>query len=169
MLTLLNRLDRLAARFEYGAMVFLMAALTLILVAQVLLRYFFASPIFWAEDVAVQILAVSTCLGISYLIYRNDMIKVDFLLAWLPEKAVRPLNRVILAVGLSAMLLVCFHAAEWLLRPENRLNTSPTTGLPRWYNHLAMVACFHLAAFHLFVKLLSPSVAAAPVAEEESC
>ena len=42
----LNRIDRAVGRCEYALLVLLMAALTLILVAQVVCRYFFGSPIF---------------------------------------------------------------------------------------------------------------------------
>lgn len=169
MLKLLQTLDQKLARIEYWAMVVLMAALTLMLVAQVLLRYVFNNPIFWAEDVAVQILVLATCIGVSHLIYQNDMLKVDFLLAMLPEKAVHTLQRLIVAVGLLTMLLVCVYAVDWLLRPENRFLASATTGMLKWYNHLGMVVCFHLMAWHLLVKLLSPKHTAEHAEESASC
>lgn len=158
-MNMLNRLDEGIARIEYWMMVALVAALTLILVAQVVLRYFFSSPIFWAEDVAVQILTLASCLGVSYLIYQNDMVKVDFLIALLPEWAVSLFHRLIYLIGFVTLAVVCFYAAEWLLRPENRMLLSSTTGLPKWYNHLGMIVCFHLMALHLLVKLLSPVTA----------
>lgn len=156
MLTVLKHADRLIARIEYGAMIVLMAALILILTAQVVLRYFFASPIFWAEDVAVQILTAATCIGVSYLIYRNDMVKVDFLLSILPESVVKLMKRGIYLIGFAAMMMVGIYAAEWLMRPENMMLVSPTTGLLKWYNYLIMVICFYLTAFHLLVKLCLP-------------
>lgn len=167
-MNMLNRLDEGIARIEYWVMVALVAALTLILVAQVVLRYFFSSPIFWAEDVAVQILTLVSCLGVSYLIYQNDMVKVDFLLSLLPERALGLFHRVIYLISFVTLAVVCFYAAEWLLRPENRMLLSSTTGLPKWYNHLGMIVCFHLMALHLLVKLLSPVTATSATLLEDA-
>lgn len=168
-MNMLNRLDAGVARIEYWVMIGLVAVLTLILVAQVVLRYFFSSPIFWAEDVAVQILTLVSCLGVSYLIYQNDMVKVDFLISFLPERALGLFQRVIYLLSFITLAVMCFHAAEWLLRPENRMLLSSTTGLPKWYNHLGMIVCFHLMALHVLVKLLSLVTATpTPIAEEAS-
>lgn len=153
MLNRLKSIDKCVAQLEYLAMIALMVALTLILVAQVVWRYCFASPIFWAEDVAVQILTLLTCIGISYLIYSDDMIKVDFVLAMLSEKAAFVLKKGVYALGLVVMLVVCFYAIEWVIQPENRFVVSSTTGLPKQYNYFLMVGSFCLMAWHLLVKV----------------
>lgn len=170
MCAVLNRIDRAVGRCEYALLVFLMAALTLILVAQVVCRYFFGSPIFWAEDVAVQILTLATCIGVSYLIYRNDMIKVDFLLVMMPPAAVALMQRAVYLAGFIVLAVMACYAAEWVMRPENRFVVSPTTGLLKWYNYLGIAASFFLMAWHTLVKLFAPAGAAAQaVAEGESC
>lgn len=155
---MLKKLDNGIAKLEYIIMMLLMSALILILVAQVVLRYFFSSPIFWAEDVAVQILAILTCVGISYLIYANDMIKVDLIHAMLPEKTAALLKRGVDLVALLVMLVVCFYAVQWVMLPENRFVVSATTGLPKQYNHFLMVGSFFLMSWHLLVKVLCPNV-----------
>ncbi|WP_274572074.1 TRAP transporter small permease [Neisseria leonii] len=159
MMDVLNRIDRCIARAEYAAMVGLMAALTVILTAQVALRYVFGNPLFWAEEAAVQMLVLATCIGTSYLIYRNGMLKVDLLAAILPETIHRPMQRVITAAGLLTLLAVCAYGVIWLMRPENRFLLSATTGMPKWYGHLAMTVCFGLMAWHLAVQLIRPHAA----------
>ncbi|WP_066106059.1 TRAP transporter small permease [Gallibacterium salpingitidis] len=156
MLQPLISIDRLIARFERTVVMVLILAIVFILIAQVVLRYFFANPIFWAEDVTVQMLGAVTCVGVSYLTYRNEMVKVDFLLMLLPKSTIGLVQRLIYFIGLVTMCIVCWYAIDWIVRPENQLSISPTTGLLKWYNHLFMVICFHLMALHLFVKCLAP-------------
>lgn len=156
---MLKNIDKFVAKLEYGIMMFLMTVLTLILVAQVILRYFFSNPIFWAEDVAVQILAILTCVGISYLIYANDMIKVDLLGSMLPAKTLAIVQRVVYVLAFLVMLVVCFYAIDWVVQPENRFAVSPTTGLPKQYNHLLIIGSFCLMTWHLAVKAIYPQAA----------
>ena len=60
---LITMIDRLIGQIEYALLIGLTVSLTLILSAQVVLRYFFSSPLFWAEEVAVQILISATIIA----------------------------------------------------------------------------------------------------------
>lgn len=152
---LLDTLDHKIARTEAFLLVLMMIVLTLILVSQVVLRYFFNAPLFWAEEVCVQLLISATFLGISYLIYQGDMIKVDFLLELLPEQASRFIELLLRLVGLATLSLFCVVATQWILQPEIQLDVSPTTGIPNWYNYLLVVISFYLMSWHLLVKTLT--------------
>ena len=56
MINALLRIDRWIAGFEKGLVIVLTGLLTGLMCTQVILRYVFNSPIFWAEEVAVQFL-----------------------------------------------------------------------------------------------------------------
>ncbi|MCG3726157.1 TRAP transporter small permease [Vibrio cincinnatiensis] len=155
MLTFIHRCDRMLARLEYSLLIFAFVALTLILSAQVIMRYFFSSPIFWVEEVAVQILISATFLGVSYLTYLDKLVRVDMILANINRSARRRLTWVITLTSLLTVLLIAFHATEWVFRPENQFDTSPTTGILKWYNYLTIVIGFYLMAIHLMVKMLT--------------
>lgn len=154
---ILKKIDDGIARLEYGVLVLLMAGLTLILVAQVVFRYFFSSPIFWAEDVAIQLLTLATGIGISYLIYQNDMIKVDFFLTIIPKSTAQMLQKIIFGLSFITMLIVSIYATGWVMRPENHYLISPTTGLPKWYNYAWMIVSFYCMGWHFLAKCISPS------------
>ncbi|OBW93257.1 hypothetical protein QV01_02635 [Gallibacterium genomosp. 3] len=149
-------LDRFIANIERIIMILLVLFMTSILIAQVICRYFFSNPIFWAEDVAVQLLGAITCIGVSYLLYKNEMVKVDFLLLLVPKSMINIMQRIIYLIGFVTMCIVSWYAFHWLMQPENHIAISPTTGLLKWYNYLVIVSCFHLMAWHLLVKLFSP-------------
>lgn len=155
MFEIFHKADNWLAKFEYLLLTLLMAALTLILSAQVVLRYFFNSPLFWAEEISVQILIAASFMGISYLLYANKLVRVDALLALFNEPALHRLLTVLQGVSLLTLLTLCYIATVWILRPEVRADISPTTQLPRWYNYAILVASFYCMSWHQFVKFIS--------------
>lgn len=157
MFTLLRTLDGWLGKAESSFLALLTGILTLILTAQVILRYFFNSPLFWAEEVAVQILISATFIGVSYLIHTGRLVRVDFLLMMLGKGARAGLERALDLVGLITLLALCWFATEWIMRPEVRADLSPTTQLPRWYNYAVLVVAFYTMAFHMLVRVIVPA------------
>ena len=157
MFMLLRTLDGWLGKAESGFLALLTGILTLILTAQVILRYFFNSPLFWAEEVAVQILISATFIGISYLIHTGRLVRVDFLLMMLGKGARAGLERALDLIGLITLLALCWFATEWIMRPEVRADLSPTTQLPRWYNYAVLVVAFYTMSFHMLVRVLVPA------------
>ncbi|MCB1756807.1 MAG: TRAP transporter small permease [Gammaproteobacteria bacterium] len=154
--TLLRTLDRWLGKFEYTLLALLTGLLTLILTAQVILRYFFNSPLFWAEEVAVQILISATFIGVSYLIHTGRLVRVDFLIL-LSQGALRHWGeRALDVVGLLTLIVLCYFATDWIMRPEVRADLSPTTQLPRWYNYAVLVVAFYTMAFHMLIRVIWP-------------
>lgn len=153
MLSLLRKLDRALGMFEYVLLASLMAILTVILTSQVILRYFFNSPLFWAEEVAVQILISASFIGTSYLIYTGRLVRVDFLILMSKGVVRRWAERLLNLTGLLTLLALCYFATDWILRPEVRTDVSPTTQLPRWYNYAVLVVAFYTMAFHMAIRV----------------
>lgn len=154
MTKLIERLDSWLARVELTVLIGLVTALTLILTAQVILRYVFNSPLFWAEDVSVQILIAVTFIGTSYLAFDDSLVRVDFLLEQLPHRARDALVFLLRLIGFVVLAIFCYYATDWIMRPEIKADISPTTGLPRWYNYAVLVGAFYCLTWHVLVKLL---------------
>lgn len=163
---LITTLDRLVGKIEYTLLIGLTASLTMILAAQVVLRYFFNSPLFWAEEVAVQILISATFIGVSYMLHTNQLVRVDLLLVALRGAAAVWVARLLNLVVLATLLVLCYYATDWILRPEIKADVSPTTGLPRWYNYGVLVGAFYCMCWHQLIQLLCPP--AKPVFVEEA-
>ncbi|PSJ38669.1 TRAP transporter small permease [Zobellella taiwanensis] len=157
MFKIINLLDKLLGRLEYGLLVVLTAALTLILAAQVILRYFFSSPLFWAEEVSVQILISATFIGVSYLLFSHKLVRVDFILENLGKPWGAWLHKALQLLSLLVLLVLCYFATDWILRPEIKADVSPTTQLPRWYNYAVLVASFYCMAWHQLIQLITPN------------
>lgn len=157
MLRIINKVDGFLGKIEYGLLILLVVCLTFILSAQVVLRSFFSSPIFWAEEVAVQILISATFIGVSYLLYSRKLVRVDFILSVLKKPYSVWLEKILELVALGVLVTLCYYATEWIMRPEIKVDVSPTTQLPRWYNYAVLVVSFYCMSWHQFVKIICPA------------
>lgn len=154
MFQLIQKLDRGVASAERVLVVVLTAAITLIMMAQVILRYAFNSPIFWAEEVSVQLLVFVTLFGLSLLVHQNQLVTIDFLPRALPLCARHALLALLGAITLVLFAYIGWLSWEWVQRDDVRIELSATTQLPRWYNYSAVPLALALLVWHQFVAIL---------------
>lgn len=151
---LIQAIDRWLASAERLLAIALTATLTCIMMTQVVLRYFFNAPLFWAEEISVQILVFITLFGISILVHKGELVTIDFL-----PRALNPRGRHWLAVlhGVVFLALLGFVAklgVEWVMRADVQLEIGATTQLPRWYNYAALPGALLAMSFHQFAAVL---------------
>ena len=155
MLRVLNGMDSILGHIEKILLFLFCLALTGIMITQVILRYFFGSPIFWAEEVSVQFLIFITVFGVSYLTKIQQHISIDIILTQLGPAASKALKIILGLFFLILMLFICFYAWEWVLRPDVQAEKSGTTGLPRWYTYISLPLALSFLCWHQFVVLLN--------------
>jgi len=154
MYALIQTLDEALAKLEKALVIALTAAIAGIMMAQVIQRYFFSDPIFWAEEISAQLLVFVTLFGLSLLTQAGQLVTIDFL-----QRALGPrVGQLMLALlGLVFLGLVVFMAKlgwQWVNLPESRLELGATTQLPRWYNYSALPLAMAAMAFHQFAAVL---------------
>jgi len=154
LLPLIFSLNDQVARLERWLTIVLAGTIATIIVAQVVLRYGFNAPLFWAEEVAAQLLVFMTLLGLSLLIHAERLIAIDFV----PKLAgTRGRHVLAAAFGLSIIALLLFIAwlaYGWISQPQVRLEMSSTTRLPRWYNYAVLPVALGLMVLHQAVTVL---------------
>jgi TRAP-type C4-dicarboxylate transport system permease small subunit len=161
MFDLIQKIDRGLASAERGLVVALTAAMAGIMMTQVVMRYFFSAPIFWAEEISVQLLVFVTLFGLSLLVQRGQLVSIDFLPRAL---APRPRHALLALLGCVMLALLGFLAWlgwDWVNRPEVRIELGATTQLPRWYNFSALPLAFALMTWHQLAAILRELRAAA--------
>ena len=91
--------DRVGAVNDWAGKMasYLLVPLTLVVVFEVIMRYFFDAPTIWAWDVNIQFLAVLTVVGGGYTLLHNSHIGVDILVVNRPPR-VRAMIEVITSV-----------------------------------------------------------------------
>lgn len=103
-----QRIDRVTGWLDevvQGVLILVMAAIFVLMMTQVLLRYVIHSPIIWIEEVAAYLLPLLALWGTAVCLRHGTHIKVDFILQAMP----RPLKR---AISIGIYLLVFYLAAK---------------------------------------------------------
>jgi TRAP-type C4-dicarboxylate transport system permease small subunit len=154
MIRFLRKTDDFLAAVEKLLITLFTGALVLILTAQVILRYVFSRPLFWAEEISLQFLVFSTLIGLSLLLRSRRMIAIDMITSHFPDSWNHKWNMVLQFLGLVTIGYFAWHGTLWLLRPEVRMELSPTIGIPIWYNYAMFPLTFYAMAYHLLVGLL---------------
>ena len=151
---ILERADAALAAAEQVVVVLLTGGITAIMMAQVVLRYFFSAPLFWAEEISVQLLVFASVFGLSLLTRRGDLVSIDFL----PRALTPPMRHALMAalgfVMLAMLVYVATLAWGWISRPEVRLELSATTQLPRWFTYAVLPVGLACMAVHQACAIL---------------
>ncbi|WP_332670499.1 TRAP transporter small permease [Aromatoleum sp.] len=161
MFDLIQKTDRGLAVIERGLVIALTAAIACVMMAQVVLRYFFSAPIFWAEEISVQMLVFATLFGLSLLVHHGRLVTIDFLPQALPARARHGLIAALGVVMLALFAFVAWLGWEWIARPEVRIELGATTQLPRWYNYAVLPFALTLMGLHHFAAILRDARACA--------
>lgn len=156
----IQKTDRGLAIIERAIVVLVTGAIACIMMAQVVMRYFFSAPIFWAEEISVQMLVFGTLFGLSLLVHHGQLVTIDFLPQALRPRARHGLQAALGCVMLGLFVFVSWLGWEWISRPEVRLELGATTQLPRWYNYSVLPAAAAVMAWHQFAAILRDARAA---------
>lgn len=162
---LIQRIDRGLVTGERALVMLLTAAIAVIMMLQVVLRYFFSAPLFWAEEISVQLLVFVTLFGMSLLVQQSQLVSIDFLPRALSGRSRHLWLAMLGVVMLALWLFLAWLGWEWVRRPDVRMELGGTTQLPRWYNFSALPVAMALMAWHQFAAVLRDLRAAWQVAE----
>ncbi len=120
----------------------------------VFMRYFLSSPIFWAEEISVQLLVFATLFGLSLLVHHGQLVTIDFLPQALGPRARHALFTALGVVMLALFAFLFWMGIDWVNRPEVRMELGATTQLPRWYNYSVLPAAMAAMTWHQFAAVL---------------
>jgi len=104
-------ISRIWGRLEEGAIAFLLAAMTLLTFAQVVLRYVFNSGMVWALEATFYLFAWLIMVGISYCVRVHAHIGIDLIVKMLPAVPRRTVG--LIAIALSILYAVLMAWGSW--------------------------------------------------------
>jgi TRAP-type C4-dicarboxylate transport system permease small subunit len=143
MLDLLSRELNRAAEWTMGI---LLAALTVLVGAQIAGRFLFAYSIFWSDELARFLLVWIAFLGMSVGVRRGAHPGVDSLVRALPCRFRRAAVYAAIACSLLFFLVMVWHGA--LLAQRTWLQRSPSLGLRMSLPYLAVPVAGLLMSLH---------------------
>ncbi|CAM5280845.1 TRAP-type C4-dicarboxylate transport system permease small subunit [Aquamicrobium terrae] len=143
--------EKLFVAANRWAMILALAAMSVIVFANVVLRYLTNYSLVWAEEVARYLMIWMTFLGAGLVLRFGGHVAVDNLHHVLPPRAAR-----LLRVGLAALLLAFFAAMAWegvLYMKAARYQTTPATGISFSYVYAVFPIGFALLIVHSLLVL----------------
>lgn len=127
--------------------------MSVVLFAQVIMRYFLRSPFVWSEELARYLLVWSAILGVSLAVREGRHISVDFLPVVLGERSNR-IFAVLAHLGVLAFSIIMVTASVPLIQRLAMIGqTSPALGIPMWWIYAAVPAGFALATLRTLQAL----------------
>ena len=143
-MSILNKLDK---NFEFICLAVLLAVMTVLSFANVVMRYCFRAPIFWSDEVCCYCLALSAFFCLPASIRYRTAIRVDTLTAVLP-RSVQKVLQIVCDVIMIVFLAICVKGGIDVAANAAKIaQKSPALQIPVSFLYVIMTFCFLLAIF----------------------
>jgi len=120
------RLWRAYDRCLEALVVLLMAAMVIIMAAQVVARYVFVNPFVWAEEIAAYLFIWVVFLAAGLAFQRRAHIALDFFVRMLPRRVFRGLHLTLSLVVLLFLVLLAYEGI-WFVEAQRGVPAYTTT------------------------------------------
>lgn len=121
--------------------------------ANVVGRYFFGAPIFWAEEAMIFLVIWAVFLGFVAVTAKGEHLKMDLLAQRLPSRAQAVLNRLGLLLGVAVMLFLALQSGASLERLWRFGMRSIALDIPMVIPHAAVPVGFVFSAIATAILL----------------
>ncbi len=125
-------MSRIVDWFEVSVLSAGTAALAILLIANVVARTFFRS-IYFAEEAAQFLIILVTFVGTSYAARKARHIRMGAILEAMPPKMEKVFVLLMSAVSALVMLILAYHAFQYMEQVRFRRQTTPSLRAPYWY------------------------------------
>lgn len=140
-----RRLGYIINGFEVSILVFCVAALAVLLIANVFCRTFFQS-IYFAEEISKFLVILITFAGVSYGVRKARHIRMGALLDAMPPKVEKVFIIFISLVSAITMAIMAWFSLKYLLNAMNMAHRTPALRVPTWTFYIIIPIGFGLAS-----------------------
>ena len=156
-LTPLQKINRqigiLVNGMEVSILVFCVAALAVLLIANVFARTFHES-IYFAEEVSKFLVMLTTFTGVSYGVRKARHIRMGAFLDAMPPAMEKAFIIVICTISAVVMAIMCIYSWEYLVNAMEKGHMTPALRVPKWTFYVIMPIGFGLAAIQYLRTIL---------------
>ena len=132
---------------EEAIMVIFLIAMTCVMMLQVVMRYFFKSPLIWPEEFCRYCFVASVMFATGYCIRKGTMLRVDVVINLFPKKVALGLDIFSKVIALAFCLILIKPSFQVMTAAQKMGQLSPSMQMPIvWLYALAPVG-FILGAF----------------------
>jgi TRAP-type C4-dicarboxylate transport system permease small subunit len=147
-LTFFKRLNNYAGTvvngMEVSILVFCVAALGILLIANVFARTFFQS-IYFAEEVSKFLVMLTTFAGVSYGVRKARHIRMGAFLDAMPPRMEKGFIIIISLISAIVMGIMAWASYEYLVNAMNKGHMTPALRVPKWTFYVIIPIGFGLA------------------------
>jgi TRAP-type C4-dicarboxylate transport system permease small subunit len=131
-----------------------LGAMALLVTLDVVLRNVGAGGLPWVNEVSEYSLPIATLLVAPWLLHRNEHVRLDVLLASLPRKVSRALERAADVFGMAICAIFVWYSVR-LIVDSARLGSMvvKTLTVPEWWQYALVPVCFGLLAVEFARRL----------------
>ena len=124
------------------------AVMSLAVLAQVIMRYFFQNPLIWGDELAKYALAYMTFIGASVALRKGELACMDLLVDKFPPAAKRIVLMLVMSLNIALIVFLLVCAVNLLGQRSVLTQSSPAMGLPMQY----VYACMPIGLFLMAVQ-----------------
>ena len=140
--------------FEEVFIVFLMAAMSLLIGTQIFMRYVMQASLSWSEELARYFFIWMTYLGIAYAVRKDAHIRVTMALELLPFRA-QIATRILTHIIFAAFAFFVMYQGWFLVEKTLRFGQkSASLGIPMGLIYLAPLTGFGLTGLRLVQAII---------------
>ena len=141
-----HRLILIIDQVETGIIAGSVAALAVLLIANVIARTFFQS-LYWADEVARFLMILITFVGTSYAARKARHIRMGAFLDMMPARLEKVFIIVISAFSAGVLLLFAFFAFQYMSQMQRLGQTTPALQVPYWLFMIIVPIGFAMGGF----------------------
>lgn len=131
----------------------LLLVATAINFANVIGRYLFGAPIFWAEEILVFIVIWSVFVAVPSIAYRGDHVRMDLFSARFPPAWARLVNGAVAGLFVACALFVVVQSSRVVALHLRTGAVSVAAGVPLAIPHAALLVGFALTGLAVLVRV----------------
>ncbi|MCD7952117.1 MAG: TRAP transporter small permease [Synergistaceae bacterium] len=143
--------------FEETVLIVLMIGISCTMFLQVIMRYVFNMPLTWPEELSRYMLIWTVFFSMSYTIYMRNMLRVDVLAEFLPEKVRQALEICIQFLSLGIYSVFTYYSLIVYRSLVVSGRVSPALRIPMYLVYSALCIGFFLSVvrtIQLIVELI---------------
>ncbi|MFY0991702.1 TRAP transporter small permease [Halomonas sp. C05BenzN] len=149
----LTRASRWLAQLEQLLCSLLIIAFSALLIVNVIGRYVFSSPLFFAEELAVYILVWMAFLAISVAIHHDQHVRLTMLVGMLPARLQRLSYWLTELICLAVLAALLWYSIGWIRSPSMAFDIAITLDWPKWHFYLIVPIFCATGIFHILARL----------------
>ena len=138
MIPILRGLDHLSQKLERGFLAGAIIFSSLLLFINVIMRYVFLYPIYWAEELCRYLMVWMIFIGASQVTLQGGHVAVDIVPRLLPKRVNRVLAFLVNGMSIVFCVVLAYFAYKQMRRVKIAHQISPAMELPMWLAYLAI-------------------------------